>query len=116
MSGQEYFQTRFVPDQRRDVLWRTLCSHHFSRLVSANDCVLELGAGYGNFINNIAAKRRIELDAWQGFVDHLQPGIESRPGNVADLSFLEPSSVNFSFASNLFEHLSQEDFACVLQQ
>jgi len=35
---------------------------------------------------------------------------------VTDLSFLAPSSVNFVFASNLFEHLSQEDFALVLAQ
>jgi hypothetical protein len=35
---------------------------------------------------------------------------------VTDLSFLEPASVNFVFASNLFEHLSQEDFASVLSQ
>lgn len=98
------------------MLWKTLCRYHFSRLISPSDCVLELGAGYGYFINHVAARRRIALDAWEGFVQYLQPAVESRIGNVADLSFLEPSSVNFVFASNLFEHISQEDFAAVLQQ
>jgi SAM-dependent methyltransferase len=116
METQAYFETRFSHDERREVLWRTLYRHYFSRLISENDSVLELGAGYGHFINNVAAKRRIALDAWDGFVDYLQPGIESRIGNVADLSFLAPASVNFVFASNLFEHISQEDLASVLDQ
>jgi SAM-dependent methyltransferase len=113
---QAYFETRFSHDVRREVLWRTLYRHYFSRLISESDSVLELGAGYGHFINNVAAKRRIALDNWAGFIDYLQPGIESRIGNVADLSFLAPASVNFVFASNLFEHISQEDLGSVLHQ
>ena len=116
MGTEAYFRTRFAPDARREVLWRALWRYHFSRLVSESDCVLELGAGYGHFINQVAAKRRIALDSWDGFVSYLQPGIESRIGSVTDLSFLEPSSVNFVFASNVFEHMSQEDFASVLGQ
>ena len=115
-NTQAYFETRFSHDARREVLWRTLYRLHFSRLISESDSVLDLGAGYGHFINNVAAKRRIALDAWDGFVDYLRPGIESRIGNVADLSFLAPASVNFAFASNLFEHISQEDLASVLYQ
>ncbi len=78
--------------------------------------MLELGAGYGHFINQVAARRRIALDLWPGFTSYLQPGIEGRVGSITDLSFLQPSSVNFVFASNVFEHVSQEDFASVLDQ
>jgi hypothetical protein len=113
---QNYFQTRLTHDPRREVLWRTLYLHHFARLIPETDCVLELGAGYGHFINQVAARRRIAVDQWEGFVDYMQPDIESRVGDVADLSFLAPASVNFAFASNLFEHITQEDFAAVLCQ
>ena len=116
MSNSQYFETRFTLDLRRDLVWKTLCDHHFSRLISPADCVLELGAGYGTFINNISAARRIAVDQWSGFVAHLRPGIEGKVGNVTDLSFLEAASVNFAFASNLFEHVTQEDFAIVLEQ
>lgn len=114
MSNEAYFQTRLALDPRREVLWRTLVRHHFSRLIAASDCVLELGAGYGYFINQVAARRKIAVDAWDGFVNHLEPGVEARVGSVADLSFIESSCVDFAFASNLFEHLSQEDFAATL--
>ena len=116
MSTTAYFETRFAPDVRRDVLWQTLCRHYFSRLIAPTDCVVELGAGYGTFINNITARRRIALDAWPGVAAHLAPGVEAQVGDVADLSFLAPGSVNFVFASNLFEHVSQETFTRVLQQ
>jgi hypothetical protein len=51
--SQEYFQTRFSEDARRDVMWQTLCRFYFSRLISPTDSVLELGAGYGCFINHV---------------------------------------------------------------
>src|SRR5215475_715834 len=114
--SQEYFQTRFSEDTRRDVMWETLCRFYFSRLISPTDSVLELGAGYGCFINHVTAKRKIAVDAWDGFVKHLQPGIESRVGDVTDLSFLGPASINFVFASNLFEHITQQELAHVLSE
>jgi hypothetical protein len=116
MSRETYFQTRFTPDAQREVLWRTLYRYYFGRLIAPTDCVLELGAGYGFFINAVVARRRIAVDSWEGFVNYLQSGIESRVSDVTDLSFLEPSSVNFVFASNLFEHISQEDLSAVLCQ
>lgn len=115
-EGQAYFTTRFTHDRRRDTLWQSLWQHHFSHLISCSDTVLELGTGYGHFINNVRAERRISLDAWEGYVSYLQPGIESYVGNVNDLSFLPPGSIDFVFASNLFEHISQEDLASVLRQ
>jgi SAM-dependent methyltransferase len=115
-NSPEYFETRFTPDERREVLWRTLCRHYFGRLIAPEDCVLELGAGYGHFINHVSARRRIAQDIWEGFAAHLQPGVEGHVGSVADLSYLPAASVNFAFASNLFEHITQEDFASVLRQ
>jgi hypothetical protein len=116
MQPQAYFETRLQHDVRREILWQTLCRYYFSRLISEDDCVLELGAGYGDFINNAPGKRKIAVDSWPGFSDYLEPDVEGRVGPVTSLSFLEPSSVNFAFASNLFEHVSQEDFSSVLRQ
>ena len=95
-------------------------AHLISLLLRPHDCPNglrpELGAGYGFFINEVIARRKIAVDSWAGFVNCLQSGIESRVCDVTDLSFLEPSSVNFVFASNLFEHISQDDLSTVLCQ
>jgi SAM-dependent methyltransferase len=115
-KSEAYFQTRFTSDPRRDDVWRSLYRFHFSRLIAPGDCVLDLGAGYGHFINQVAARRRIALDRWDDFPRYLRPDIESHVREVTDLSFLEPKSVDFAFASNLFEHVTQDEFAAVLAQ
>lgn len=111
-----YHQTRFEYDARRETLWRSLCDFYFSRWIGSDDCVIELGAGYGHFINNVKARRRIALDLWTEMPRYVKPDVESRVGSVTDLSFLEDGSVDFAFASNLFEHITQEDLARVLSQ
>lgn len=111
-----YFETRFTADPRREVLWQSLIRYHFQSQIAPGHCVLELGAGYGHFINNVTAARRIAQDQWPDFPKYLAAGVEAHVGDVSDLSFLADGSVDFAFASNLFEHVSQEDFASVLAQ
>ena len=111
-----YFEARFVPDPRRETLWRALVRYYFQAQVDPSHTVLELGAGYGHFINNIAAARRIALDQWEELPRHLRPGVECQVGAVTELGFIADRALDFVFASNLFEHLPQEDLASVLEQ
>lgn len=113
MSG-DYHQSRFTPDPRREVLWNALWRFYFRRLIGSDHCVLELGAGYGNFINAVVARRRIAIDPWSGFTQYLAPGVEGIVGSAVELDFLEDRSIDFVFAGNLFEHLTQDDLARIL--
>lgn len=110
-----YHASRFTQDPRRKVLWRTLWRYHFCWFVDPQDCVLDLGSGYGEFINEVVARRRIAVDSWADFPHFLAPGIEAVVGSVTELDFLDDGTVDFAFASNLFEHLLQEDLATVLE-
>lgn len=109
-----YHESRLPPDAKRDVVWQALWRFYFKHIVPADGCVLDLGAGYGSFINHVVAKRRIALDVWPDFARHLAPGVEAVVGPVTDLDFLADGSVDFAFASNLFEHIPQQDFTRVL--
>jgi SAM-dependent methyltransferase len=109
-----YHEVRHTHDPRRLVLWGTLWRHHFRAIVPPSACVLDLGCGYGEFINSVAARRRIALDSWDGFPRFLSPGVEAIVASVTDLDRLEDGVVDFAFASNLFEHLTQADFATTL--
>jgi hypothetical protein len=111
----EYHRSRLSFDPKREVVWKTLWRYYFRELISPNDCVLDLGSGYGSFINNVVARRRIAVDSWEEFTDYLDPDVESAVGNVADLDFIENGVVDFAFASNLFEHLPRHEFARVLK-
>jgi SAM-dependent methyltransferase len=110
----DYFHTRFVHDSRRETLWKALCDFYFNAMIDPHAHVLELGAGYAYFINNIHAARRTAVDVWAGMRDHAASGVDTHVCSVCDLNFLADSSVDFAFASNLFEHLSQQEFATTL--
>ena len=113
MSGG-YHESRLEFDERRDTVWKALWRYYFRALVPEDGCVLDLGCGYGEFINNVVARHRIGLDMWEGMPAHLAPGVEALVGSVTDLGRIEDGSVDFAFASNLFEHVTQADFAAVL--
>lgn len=109
-----YHETRLAHDPKRQVVWNSLWKYHFSRLIAPESCVLDLGCGHGDFINSVHARRRIGLDLWDGIVRYLAPGVEPIVGSVTDLHGIEDASVDFAFASNLFEHVTQADFVKVL--
>jgi hypothetical protein len=109
-----YHDTRLAPDARRDVVWKALWRYYFRNRIRPSDTVLDLGSGYGDFINNVVADRRIAVDLWPGFESYLDPGVEAIVGPVSDLSRIADGSVDYAFASNLFEHVTQQEFADTL--
>lgn len=111
-----YHESRLPHDIRRNTVWQALWNHYFRGIVPADGCVLDLGCGYGEFINNVTARRRIGLDIWEGIRVHLSPGVEPVISSVTDLSAIEDDTVDFAFASNLFEHISQDTLVAVLAQ
>jgi SAM-dependent methyltransferase len=110
-----YHTSRLTPDAKREAVWKLLWRYHFSRVVPTDGCVLDMGCGYGSFINNVVARRRIAIDSWPDFPRFLATGVEAIVGNVTELDSLPEQAVDFGFASNLFEHLTHADFARVLE-
>ena len=59
--NSSYHATRLRYDSRREVLWKTLYDAYFSKWIQPQYHVLELGAGYGDFINSVRCARRSAL-------------------------------------------------------
>lgn len=106
-----YHETRLAPDPRRSAVWAALWRYYFRHRIDPGHTVLDLGCGHGDFINNVQAKRRIALDLWPGFEAGLADGIEAVVAPVTDLSAIQDGSIDYAFASNLFEHIAKQDFA-----
>jgi ubiquinone/menaquinone biosynthesis C-methylase UbiE len=111
-----YHQARLPEDARREILWQTLCASYFRHLVKPTDAVLELGCGYGSFINNIECSDKIAIDCWPGAANYVNPNVKLQIGSVTDLSRIGERSIDFVFASNVFEHLSREELYSCLKE
>jgi ubiquinone/menaquinone biosynthesis C-methylase UbiE len=102
-----YYQTRYQFDRQRSVVWRLICEW-LQPEVPVNGCVLELGAGYCDFINNIQASRKLAVDIAETIRKAAAAGVEVHVGPCMDLGFAPAASVDVAFASNLLEHLTLE--------
>ncbi len=111
---QGYHSTQSASDSRRQIVWKTLWDHHFSRMVPADGCVLDIGCGRGHFINHVVARRRIAIDLWTDFPRFLEPGVETIVGDLGQLKQIDDGAVDYALASNIFEHISQHEFSTVL--
>lgn len=114
MSG-DYHGTRLAEDHRRKVVWQALWKYHFRHRIRPRDCVLDLGAGYGDFINAVVADRRIAVDLWEGMPAHVARGVEAIVAPADQLGAIADGEVDYAFASNLFEHLPHGVLASVLR-
>lgn len=116
MADDTYQSTRYTADPRRRIVWRTLVDQVFQKQIPPGGTVLELGAGYGDFINCVKAGRRIAVDRWAGMTKHLEPGVEGLVTSVTQLDSVADNSVDYVFSSNCFEHLTREEMLACLAQ
>jgi SAM-dependent methyltransferase len=106
---ENYHESRFRYDARRDRIWREVCRYLQTKYVVKSSCVLELGAGYCHFINNICASQKHALDIFPRLKEYASPDVVCRIGTCTDLSSYADSSFDVVFASNLFEHLDRAE-------
>jgi hypothetical protein len=57
---QKLYLTRFTGhEDYRNLIWQVLTSEFFSRWVHNSSTILDLGRGYGEFINNVSAGKSL---------------------------------------------------------
>jgi SAM-dependent methyltransferase len=103
---QRIYAQRFSAslDYRRSV-WQILVANFFQKLVPANAAALNLGCGYGEFINQVAASAKFGMDLNPDSRKFLAPGIELLAQDCSAKWPLPDASLDVVFTSNFFEHL-----------
>jgi SAM-dependent methyltransferase len=105
-DSSRYFETRYVHDPNRSTVWRHIAAH-LQRYVPEDGAVLELGAGYCDFSNNIRAATRVAMDIDAGVEERAGTGVRTEVGDCSNLDRFEAASFDVVFASNLLEHLDR---------
>lgn len=88
----------------------------FQKEIPTDGVVLELGTGYGEFINSVKARRRLAVDQWPGMLEHIAPDVEGLVTRIDQLDAVADNSVDYVFSSNCFEHVTQEELVTCLAQ
>lgn len=100
----------------RQKMGKVLCSHFFQRYVPRDSVVLDVAAGYCEFINHIRAKKKIALDINTDMKRFAHPDVVSIVESATDMQSIPDESVDVVFTSNFLEHLLKQDIVKVIQE
>jgi len=107
---QLVYQNRFAgTEERRALVWAVLSRHFFQAWVPENSAVLDLGAGYCEFINSIRARKKYALDLNPVARSRAASDVEAVLHDVATPWPLASDSIDVVFTSNFLEHLHSKD-------
>ncbi|MGI9645114.1 MAG: class I SAM-dependent methyltransferase [Ilumatobacteraceae bacterium] len=113
-DSSEYFETRLPPLAERERTWKHL-TDYLHRYVPDQATVVDVGAGYCGFVNNVRADRKIAVDVHADVKDFADRDVEVLIGDAAGvLGDLPSGSVGLVFASNLVEHLDRDEIGALL--
>ncbi len=78
--------------------------------------VVEIAAGYCEFINHIVAKKKIAVDLNPDMKKFAAYDVQTVCADSTDLSALNENFCDVVFVSNFFEHLKKEDIVKTLKE
>jgi SAM-dependent methyltransferase len=113
-ENKDYYVSRFVFDKSRGVVWRAI-NEYLSKFIPKYASVLDLGCGYGDFINGIQAKEKWAIDLNDDVQEYLNNEVQFKSQSVLDAyQHIASSSLDLVFASNLFEHFDDTELAIMI--
>jgi len=111
----EYHNTRFKFDPSRKKVWKAI-NEYLQHYLPINASVLDIGCGYSDFINGIKASQKYAIDLNPHMIEY----VDSKNIKFYSKSVLEPfdfieEKLDVIFASNLFEHFSDEELDSLMK-
>lgn len=121
MNGPEelkdIYSRRFYPDlDFRNRMWAILCKQFFQKFIPKDATILEIAAGYCEFINHIKAKEKFAIDLNPDSAKFSGKDVTFKLTPSWDLSFLVDKKVDVFFTSNFFEHITKAEIVATLRE
>jgi SAM-dependent methyltransferase len=92
-------------EEYRKQVWSALVSQFFSRWLSKEHAVLDLGCGYGEFINNLTVREKFAMDLNPTAKERVAPEVKLIHQDCSKPWPLHDNYLDVIFTSNFFEHL-----------
>jgi ubiquinone/menaquinone biosynthesis C-methylase UbiE len=117
MDIKEVYKRRFATDiEFRNAMWSILCRDYFQKWVSKDSKILEIAAGYCEFINHIQAGKKFALDINPDVKKFADPDVEVIIGKSEKINPIKDNSIDVVFVSNFFEHISKASIDATLKE
>lgn len=107
---RETYRRRFEGEEEyRLGVWRVLVARCFQRYAAPDATVLDLGCGYGQFINTIQCGLKYAMDLNPGSREQLAVGVRFFEQDCSKEWPLGDESLDLVFTSNFLEHLPSKE-------
>jgi len=103
-----YYKSRYTFNNDRSVVWKEIV-RYLGKYINNKKTVLDLGAGYCDFINNVSAENKIAVDMSPDFAEFAGKDVKTIQSAATNLGMVDTDSVDVVFSSNLLEHLTDEE-------
>lgn len=107
MDLQALYRGRFPEAAlaEKNAIWQVICTSFMSKFVRPMDTVVDIGAGYCEFINNIQAAKKIAVDLNPDVQRFANPDVTIINESCTSIVTLAANSADVVFMSNFLEHL-----------
>lgn len=114
--NQNYTKTRFIESAKRDLVWQVL-TPYLRQKFQLSGPILDVGCGYGQFVNNFQSEKRFALDFNPEMKNFLLKDILFKSGSATTIGGLfSGTSFGTIFSSNLLEHLTRIEIDSFMDQ
>lgn len=110
-TTKDLYKLRFDEKEKhcKNDLWKVLCKDFLQAFINPESIVLDLGAGFCEFINNIRAKVKYAVDINPQLENYAKKGVQVINAHCANLEEISSESVDVVFSSEFFEHLKDKE-------
>lgn len=116
---EELYKTRFSDkeEQKKNKIWIEICRYMKKYLKEDYETVVDVAAGYGDFINNFSTNgKKYALDINPGLEKYVAENVTVHIGGIEYLKqYFSKDSVSLFFMSNFLEHITKEQISHLLQ-
>ena len=111
----DYHGVHLRPDPARAVVWRVVADY-LAPWMPPDGEILEIGAGYCDWINAVKGRRRVAVDVWPLLSGHAAAGVEAVVTDLAahGLSAVGGGPFDVALASNVLEHFEPDRAAALV--
>jgi SAM-dependent methyltransferase len=86
-------------------MWREIYRAGIKRYIQKSDVVMDIGAGYGEFINVVECKKRIAVDPNPDTKHHVASGVVVVPKTAVTIPRTFDGTIDVVWLSNVLEHM-----------